>query len=97
MTKAENLAENQHVKVCVKNQSATEEDSAFYLTQTMSPNTKFKYEVYDVEPVGENNLPIDSTAMTEQGGYLSVHLIRQVQAKREHSGLIKTTVWKRYI
>ena len=70
LTKAENLAENQHVKVCVKNQSATEEDGAFYLTQTMSPNTKFKYEVYDVDPVGENNLPIDSTAMTEQGGYL---------------------------
>lgn len=70
LTRVENLAENQYVKVYVKDQSATEEDSAFYMTQTMSPNTKFKYEVYDVNPVNEENLPIDSTAMTEQGGYL---------------------------
>ena len=71
-TKIENLSDTDYVIVRVKNEGATVDDSAFYLTQKTSPNTKFIYDVYNVSPIEDYYLPFAVVPMTEPNGYFFV-------------------------
>ena len=71
-TKIENLSDTDYVIVCVKNEGATVDDSAFYLTQKTSPNTKFIYDVYDISPIENYHSPFAVVPMTEPNGYFFV-------------------------
>ena len=71
-TKIENLSDTDYVIVRVKNEGATVDDSAFYLTQKTSPNTKFIYDVYDISPIENYYIPLASVSMTEPNGYFLV-------------------------
>ena len=71
-TKIENLSDTDYVIVRVKNEGATVDDSAFYLTQKTSPNTKFIYDVYNVSPIEDYHSPFAVVPMTEPNGYFFV-------------------------
>ena len=71
-TKIENLSDTDYVIIRVKNEGATVDDSAFYLTQKTSPNTKFIYDVYNISPIENHYSPLASVSMTEPNGYFLV-------------------------
>ena len=71
-TKIENLSDTDYVIVRVKNEGATVDDSAFYLTQKTSPNTKLTYDMYDRKRIGDFDIPLNKGKMVNPDGYYLV-------------------------
>ena len=68
-TKIENLSDTDYVIVRVKNEGATVDDSAFYLTQKTSPNTKLTYDMYDRKTIVDSDIPLNKGRMVNPDGY----------------------------
>ena len=71
-TKIENLSDTDYVVIRVKNEGATVDDSAFYLTQKTSPNTKLTYDMYDRKRIGDFDIPLNKGKMVNPDGYYLV-------------------------
>ncbi len=71
-TKIDNLSSDEYVIVRVKNEGATVEDSAFYLTQKTSSNTKLTYDVYDRKRIDDFDIPLNKGKMVNPDGYYLV-------------------------
>ena len=71
-TKIENLSDTDYVVIRVKNEGATVDDSAFYLTQKTSPNTKLTYDMYDRKTIVDSDIPLNKGRMVNPDGYYLV-------------------------
>ncbi len=70
--KVENLSDTDYVIIRVKNEGATVDDSAFYLTQKTSPNTKLTYDMYDRKRIDDFDIPLNKGKMVNPDGYYLV-------------------------